>query len=165
GDIIRAYGGRKIAKVRDLPRMVANTAIGKEVAVSILRDGTAKTVKVTVGRKPGDQDMAGAVNGEGSPDNSGRFGMMLANISPEARQKLGLEENVTGALVTQVRQGSPAAREGIRPGDVIVSVDNKKVSNAQDAASALKSASRNGGKPALLRINRGGDFLYIAMKA
>ncbi|MDX1484549.1 MAG: Do family serine endopeptidase [Alphaproteobacteria bacterium] len=165
GDIIRSFGGRRIGKMRDLPRMVANTPIGTEVPVKVLRDGADKVLQVTVGRKPDGGNVA-AAEPAGRPEAKGRaFGMALSDVSPRAREKLGLKGKVTGALVTDVRRGSPAAEEGIRPGDVIVSVGKEKVSSAAQAAKALASASRFGGKPILLRINRGGDYLFVALQA
>ena len=164
GDVILNFDGQQVDDVRDLPRIVANTAAGKQVEITIWRNGQKETVQATVEQRS--RAVAGTEGdgtGKTASATGGPLGLSLAPLDPRTRRELGLERQAAGALVTEVKQGSPAAESGIRAGDVIVSVNQQPVENPQDAAQRLQSAAKEKSGIALLRINRDGSYLFVGV--
>jgi serine protease Do len=156
GDLIVEYNGRPLAKSDDLPRAVAETAVGKEVPLTIIRDGktTALTVKVGELNDPG-KPMAARTEGKGS------LGVSVQPLNPALAKELGLKAQ-EGVVIADVAEGSPAATAGLRPRDVIVEADHTKVTSPEELR---KSVERKKGKgaPMLLLVNRDGQNLYVAV--
>lgn len=151
GDVILSFDGKPVTEMRDLPRVVAESAVGKEAEVVLMRDGKEMTVKVVTGRlddaaaasKPesvteetpapqdGDDDTA-AQEPQADPDLNqlpdnhqnpqSVMGMKLIALTDETRAAHGISDAVEGVLVESVDEGSPAAQKGIKTGDVIVEV-------------------------------------------
>jgi serine protease Do len=163
GDVILAYDGAPVDSSRDLPRLVAATEAGATVDIDVLRDGGRRTINVQVGELPADQ-MA-AVSPEAQPDGEGaaseKLGATVAALSAEARQSLGIDESVNGAVVTSLKSGGAAAEAGLRVGDVIVRVGDKDVKSAQELDAAI---SGTGKETALLLVNRRGSQLFMSVK-
>lgn len=105
--------------------------------------------------------MTGAVPSE--DDNAGRLGLALGRVPERLRDHLGLDQNY-GVIVQGIEPNTPAAKNGLKEGDVIVSANGQAVSRPSDVAGAWATA-RGGKKPLLLRVNRDGEFLFIAVTA
>ncbi|MCC7281224.1 MAG: DegQ family serine endoprotease [Acetobacteraceae bacterium] len=144
GDIVLRFDGTDIREMRNLPRVVADTAIGKQVPVLVWRDGAERTLQVTVGELPEDQQQAAAT--PGPQDRGGRVvdvpgtGMKVAAISQELRERFSLREDQRGVVITDVAQGSPAADRGIRAGDVIVEVSQESVATPAEVLERVERA-------------------------
>jgi serine protease Do len=155
GDVIVRFGDEAIGKMRDLPSVVSATEVGKKVDVEVIRDGKRETLTVKVGELEEPKQVASA---PGEHKGSRAFGMRVEDLTPAARQRLGIQGE--GALVTEVAPDGPAERAGIRAGDVVVEVDRKPVRGAADLAAALDAS----GKRALLLVQRDENELYVAVE-
>ena len=149
GDVITSFAGEKLDSMKDLPRILAQIDSGTEVEFEVWRDGGPKTLAATIGEQG--QDMLAAApttNRDGA-----RLGVMLA---PRA------EPGKAGVTIAEVAPGSPGARNGLRPGDVIVRAGSKTVNDPDDVAGAVRSAASED-KPVLLLVERGDHRRYVAI--
>ncbi len=155
GDIIMTFDGKNVKSANDLPIIVAETPVGKSVAVTVLRNGKEINVTVKI-EELTEQRMAAQT---GTPTQS--YGMTVGNITPDLRQHLGLAEK-SGVVVESVEPGGLADQAGIQPGDVIKEANRRKITNVQEYDSAL--ASVPAGQPLLLLIRRGNQSLFVTME-
>jgi len=157
GDIIVEFNGRKIEEMNDLPRVVASTPPNADVPVKILRKGQEKVMQVKVAELK-DKEERVASSG-GTLEES--LGLTVQELTPEIARSLRVNES-KGLVVTNVEEGSPADEVGLRRGDVIVEINQKKVDNLRDYRAAL---GRVGSADSLLLlVRRGGNVLYVALK-
>src|SRR5262249_55004422 len=125
GDVITEYDGHKVAGAEDLPRLVADTPAGREVPVTLLRDG--KTVRLQAKVATLDDPDQKVASEEGA---TGKRGAMVEPVPPAIAKELGLKE-AAGVVVRRVEDGSPADNAGIKPGDVILEVDRQPVKDVK----------------------------------
>ncbi|WP_309508977.1 PDZ domain-containing protein [Mesorhizobium onobrychidis] len=114
---------------------------------------------LTIGQRSDEEEQTGAVPGPEAPDQ--RLGLSLSPISDEARQQLGLQPGTAGLFVQEVAPNSLADQNGLRAGDVIVSANNRDVTQPSDIQEEW-TKSRQQNKPMLFRINRQGQSLFVA---
>ncbi|MCW3473317.1 DegQ family serine endoprotease [Limobrevibacterium gyesilva] len=157
GDVIQTVNGHRVGTPRDLAIDIAGIAPGKEAALDIVRDGKAQSVRATVAAIPNERT---ADRGEAGQRQG--IGVALAPLSPDMRDKLDLPASSRGAVVAEVKPGSPADQAGIRRGDVIVGVGNHSVGSVDDATTAIRGATHNG-KALALRIMRDGHTAFVAV--
>ena len=166
GDVIIAYNGQPVRRSDDLISMVTATQPGSTVPLRIVRDGTERTMSITVDELDYAAETQSAV--PGSPDRPERpdaretsrgFGIELENITAEAGRRLQLKDT-RGALVSSVDEGGPAFGR-LLPGDVIVRVGAVAVATAADAGRELNRIPS--GETALLRIIREGELLFLTL--
>ncbi len=155
GDVVRAVDGQAVTNPRDLARNVANVAPGTATKLDLVRDGSTRTIDVTLGNLP----QQGA---EAATSHQGGIGLALAPITPDMRQQLDLPDDAHGAVVAQVKPGSPAEQAGLRPGDIVVGVGQSAVNGPRDAADAIRMASKTN-QPLALRIIRDGQPAFVAV--
>ncbi|HEX7080672.1 MAG TPA: DegQ family serine endoprotease [Gammaproteobacteria bacterium] len=158
GDVVTRFGDRDIASPRDLSLAVAAADPGETVSVEIVRDGATRTIEVELGERA---DTVASAPGAG-PGGQGSLGLQLAPLTDDERARLGISEDVEGALIVGVVPGSPAAEEGLRAGDVIVEVNGRAVTSAADAADALRNA-RDDGSDILMLVRRGDGQRFVAL--
>jgi serine protease Do len=158
GDVITEYDGRKVARADELPRVVAESPVGRDVAVTVLRDGARVPLRVKVA-KLDDAGEATAASTAGSADKSA-LGLSLEPLTPAQARQRGLGERA-GVLVRGVQDGSPAAQAGLRAGDVISEVNRTPVKDADDVRQAM--ARRPKDTPALFLVHRDRGTMYIAV--
>jgi len=164
GDVIVGFNGNEVDKVRDLPWAVANTRTGSTVPMTVWRKGKRQTLEAVIGRMPPDKKLAKADTGEnGSAKHAGRLGLGLAELTPKAQQEYGVKDDVQGALVVQVREDSPAARAGLRPGDIIRTVDRVQVHNPAEVAQQVEQATSSKRHSLLLLVHRDGHDAFMAI--
>ncbi|MFN9323663.1 MAG: DegQ family serine endoprotease [Holosporales bacterium] len=165
GDVILSFNGIDINETRTLPRLVAQTPIGKKVPLIIWRDNERRSTSATIGELH-DDTAPPPVNKKSSNGNSNTvLGLRLGVIDAQARQRLKLDDSVNGALIVAVAQDSDAAAKGIRPGYVIVAAGGAPVTNPQQFTEALDSIREEGRKSILLRlVAPGGERLFVAIK-
>jgi serine protease Do len=156
GDVLTRFDGKLVDSSSALPVLVSLTDSGKSVSVELWRNGRAQTVSVRLESKPGKQ-----AAGNGGERESGGFGLQLRPFTPGLRQELGVEAS-SGVLLAEVSPGSPAARAGLRPGDVVTDVDGKAVSEPGQLASALRALKP--GQIARLKVERGEGKLFVALE-
>src|SRR6202049_1414044 len=136
GDVIVKFDGKDIKEMRDLPRAVADTAVGKQTPVIIIRKGKEETKSVTLGRlEDGEKLAAVDPKVDAAPDKSvvkKTLGIELANMSDDLRKKYKIKDTVKGVVITGVDASSPAADKRLSPGDVIVEIAQEAVASADD---------------------------------
>jgi serine protease Do len=174
GDVVLKFGGKDVSDMRGLPRMVAETAVGTTVDVTVWRKGKEVDLTAKIGEYPENEDQASTTpppsdtQGDGGDNaTSGKvdsLGVSLAAIDDKARTKYSLADDAEGVLVTDVDQTGPAAEKDLRPGDLIVEVDQKAVKSPGDVRDRVKSAQDNGYRVVTLLVNRKGDFQWVAVK-
>ena len=91
------------------------------------------------------------------------IGLNLAPLTEARRELLGIPAHIRGAIVLSVDDASAFLGAGIRPGDVIESVNQVPVTSPEEAITRVKQALRSGGKTVLMLINRHGTNRYVAM--
>jgi serine protease Do len=170
GDVILKFDGKDISTMRGLPRIVAQTPIGKSVDVELLRGGQKKTMKVAVGRLVEDDDkpeVAGASPKDAdkpAPATAAMIGLKLSAITDDLRAKYGLDAKMKGVVVTEIDPGSAAAQKNIKVGDVIVEAGQELVTTPDDVGRGIEKVKKAGRKAVLLRVEDGkGDLRFVAV--
>lgn len=164
GDIILRYNGKKIRDVASLRNMVAQTKIGVEAELIILRKGKEYSVRVKVVEMP--SETSDYVPSSGTPSekaDSPLSGVAVIDLTPSISKQLGLPADERGVVVMKIEQGSIAELSGLREGDLIQEIDRQRVYSLNDfnrIVSRLK-----GNEQILLFINRGGKRFYIALSS
>ena len=157
GDVITALNGALVKDLRDLARKIAMTAPGTSVKIDILRKGETKTVTLTLGQLPNEQQ-AKAETGQAKPAASiPHLGLMLA----PAKEVAGSGDK--GVVVTGVEPDGPAADQGIQTGDVIFDVGGKAVANVSDVRKALTEAQAKGKHDILMRLKTADATRFVAV--
>jgi len=178
GDLILKFDGKDVSTMRGLPRMVAQTPIGKDVDVEVLRKGQRKTLRVAVGRLSEEEPVAKSAHEtpkrgkrgkepdkEGSkPSSRALIGLVLAPLTDELRAKHGIDKGVNGVLVLEVDPASPAAEKGVKTGDVIVELAQEPVRSLEDVSKGVDKVKKAGARAVLLHLDGGkGDLRFVAL--
>ena len=148
--------------------MVADTAVGKEVEVVIIRKSAEETKKVTLGRL---EDTEKAVQAAAKKDEPAEkpvtqkaLGLDLATLSKDLRSRYKIKDNVKGVIITNVDGASDAAEKHLSPGEVIVEVAQEAVSNAADVKKRVEQLKKDGKKSVLLLVaNSDGELRFVAL--
>jgi serine protease Do len=169
GDVVVKFDGRDVTSTRGLPRLVSQTPIGKTVDVEVVRKGGRQTLKVTVARLFEDEDKdkddkTQKPAGDNVPSKGNLIGLGLAPIDDELRKKHGLDAKAKGVVVTEVDPQSPAAKRGVKVGDVIVEAGQDPVASVADVEAGIEKVRKAGRKAVLLRIESGkGEMRFLAV--
>jgi serine protease Do len=156
GDVIVKFDGEPIDDMEELPRRVAGVAPGKTVDVVVRRAGKEKTLAVEVGKlDEGEQVATTEPHSESGPVV---LGLRVQDLTDELSEQLGVDGE-KGVVVTEVENGSPAAKAGMRRGDVILEVDQTEVANVAEFRKAAKDREK-----ILLLVRRGEATIYVAVK-
>ena len=157
GDVILTFDGKPVNKMRDLPRIVADTPVGKSVEVVVLRKKEEQTINVIVGRlEDGEKLIAAARNGDDEDDDASDetvvLGMTLEELTDEARERFKIDTAVEGVLITAVEPGSAADDKQVKAGSVIAEIGQETVKTPKEAVDRLAKLQKDGRKKALLLI-------------
>ncbi len=155
GDIILKFNNQDVKEMHNLPRIVAETPIGQEVPVTVWRDGHETTVQAKVGELPDDQKQVASVDAKApapAPTEISALGLKLAPIDQEARDKYQLGADQKGVVITDVAPSGPASERGLKPGDVIVEVQQQSVNSPSDVKGRLDSVRKQNRKSVLMLI-------------
>jgi serine protease Do len=171
GDVILSFDGQAIDNVRSLPRAVASTAIGKSVAVELLRKGEKKSIDVTVGLLPASDEAADDTTQDDdtgddadTPDKEELLGLSIAPLTDELRNQFSIGRTVEGVIITDVEPNSPAAQKNVKPGDVIVEVTQEKVKQPRDVLARLEAVKKSGRRTVLLLLSDSkGELRFVAV--
>jgi serine protease Do len=164
GDVVEKFDGKIVEKMRDLPRLVGETGIGKKVDVGILRAGQHLTVQAAVGQLDETKVAANGPIDDSKPNKMTAMGLYLQPLNPDIRKRLNVPKEIQGVLVSRVKEGSPAAEQGIEAGDVIVQVNGEAVANPDEVGDKVKAANPTETKSVLLLVNRHGQNRFVALK-
>ncbi len=168
GDVILSFDGKSISQMRKLPRIVAETEIGKPVDVVVWRDGKELTLQVEVGALK-DEETEVASRDTKAPvaaasKDIGELGLTVSSITPALREQFELEDSTKGVVVTEIADNSVAAEKGISPGDVIVEVSQKEVGSPEAIQEMIDEAQKSGRKSVLLLIDGQGGLRFVALR-
>ncbi len=171
GDVIIRFNGRPVPEMSDLPRIVAETAVGKESDVIVWRDGKEKNFRVVLGRLEEFEKSAANKETGGEPSSEqptgtevNDLGLLLAPLSTSLREQFEVGADVNGVAVVAVDDAGPSREKGVRPGDVIVEVAQQEVRSPQEVKDKVAEAKKAGKKSVLLLLYRGGDLRFVAVK-
>jgi serine protease Do len=167
GDIVLKFDGLDVTAMRQLPKLVAQTPIDKEVEIVILRKGERKTFKVKIGRL----EEAAPAAGDKTPKPNEKprkqsmlGGLSLAMMSDELRSRFDIDANVSGVVVTAVEPESLAAEKEVHVGDVIVEVTHARVKSPDELNARFGELRRLNRKTALLLVATGqGEMNFVPM--
>lgn len=162
GDVIQRFDGKPIVKMRDLPRVVAETEVGSEAEVYLFRGGEPMTLSVVLGERE-KAELVGLVGEEKPSDKKsfGSLGFSVENLNPELAAQFELEAEMTGVVVTEVIPGSPSAEKGLAPGDIIRRFGQRRVEGAAELAKAIQQAEETGRSGVLILVEREGRERFV----
>lgn len=169
GDVVIKFDGSEVEKMADLPRLVANSPVGKEVDVVVIRQGKELGLKVTLGRLQEKSTKQASLNSDSAPKEKPdavktALGMEMTALSDELRRKFSIAPGVKGVVVTKVEPGSVAAQKRIQPGDTIVEINQQRMTNPVDVTGKMEQVKKMGRKSALFLVSNGkGDVRFVAL--
>src|SRR5713226_528988 len=169
GDVVVKFDGKDVKEPKDLSRVVADTAVGKEVDVVIIRKGAEETKKVTLGRlEDGEKAVQAAAKTQAEPVEKPvtqkALGLDLASLSKDLRTRYKIKDSVKGVIITSVDGSSDAAEKRLSAGEVIVEVAQEAVSNAADVKKRVDQLKKDGKKSILLLVsNAEGELRFVAL--
>jgi serine protease Do len=167
GDVVLRFNGQEVREMRNLPRIVADTRVGTEAPVVLWRDGREETVTVTVAELPAEQAQAQAQGGQrdqARPAEVAGLGLRVAPISSELRERFSLRAEQRGVVIVEVAADSPAAERDLRPGDVIVEVQQERVSTVQELQERIERLRRQNRPSALLLIENAQGQRFVPLR-
>lgn len=170
GDVILKFGEREISKVRDLPRIVAESPVGKAVGVVVLRKGKEVTIQVTLGRledteKTTKVSISGKSQQTDEKSSKTALGITVGELNGAARKKYDVGKDISGIVVTAVEPNSVAAEKGVKVGDVIAEVGQESVKKPGDLKARVEALKKAGRKNALLLIaSKNGDLRFAVIR-
>jgi serine protease Do len=168
GDVVVKFDGKDIKDPKDLQRVVADTTVGKEVDVVVIRKGEEQNKRVTLGRlEDNDKPVQAAVKPSEPAEKlvtQKALGLDLANMSKDLRSRYKIKDSVKGVVITSVEGNSDAADKRLSAGEVIVEVAQEAVSNAADIKKRVDQLKKDGKKSVLLLVaNSEGELRFVAL--
>lgn len=173
GDVIIKFDGKDVHEMRDLPRVVADSPVGKAVDVVIVRKGVEQTIKVTLGRLEDGEKLADTEEGQqpqqqDAPEAAAAasvLGMTIAELDDDTRANFEIGVDVSGVVITEVAKDSPAAERGIAAGEVITEIAQESVSSPQQVLDRIKALKDQGRKNALLMLaSKTGELRFVTIR-
>jgi serine protease Do len=149
-----------------LPRIVADSEVGKQVPIVLWRDGKEVTVTATLAEKPSEAQLAAADAGKGDvakPVEIAGLGMKIAPVSQDLKDKYQLSGEQKGVVITDVAPGGAAADKGLKPGDVIMEVQQNEVGSPADVQKRVDAARKADRKFVLMLIQRQDGVQYVPL--
>jgi serine protease Do len=175
GDVIMNFDGKGVEAMRRLPRIVADTEIGKTVTLSVWRQGKIIETKAIIGQLEKAEEK-GLVNDNDTPNapqkdepvtpqKMSALKLSVAPLTPALRQRFGITASVAnGVVITQVENASDAVMKGLRPGDVIMEINQRTIKTVADFNGALDTAKTDKKNSVLLLVNSEGNLRFVAVK-
>lgn len=154
GDIITEFDGKAVRDMNELPRLVAGTAVGKNVHLKLLRDGKIIDKTATVALLPADSEATAKAE-------ASSIGIAVQDLTPEYAANAGISFR-KGVVVTSLEANSTAEAAGVQVNDVITEVNGTKVATAAEYDTAV--AKLKTGSTARLLLKRGETSLFVAFR-
>jgi serine protease Do len=167
GDVILKFDGQDVKEMHNLPRIVADAEVGKQVPVVLWRDGKEVTLETTLAERPADAQLA-AVDAGAKPDTTqttdiAGLGLKVAPLNQDLKDKFQLGADQKGVVITDVAPNTSAADRGLKPGDVIMEVQQGEVASPADIQKQVDAARKADRKFVLMLIQREGGTQYIPL--
>ncbi len=163
GDVIIAVEGERVKDSNHLRNMIAEYPPDSEVKVAIVRDKKKKELEVELMSRKEYEERGEKSLGQRHPEEPSSdflMGMKLSELTPRLARKLGVDPDVEGVAILNIKPGSRADMAGLRPGDVIVRINHKSIESLQDAKQAME---RNEDRPMLMRVIRQDTSLFLVL--
>ena len=160
GDIVLSFDGHAIERSSELPPIVGRTRAGREVGVGILRDGQAMSLQVTTDELPAEDEVQVAAAQGPDGVEATRLGIVVRDMTEEEGASVDAADR--GVVVSSVSAGGPAERAGIREGDLVLMLDNRKVANGDDFSRLVAELPQ--GKAVSVLVQREGNPVFLALK-
>ena len=172
GDVILSFNGHPIDHMRQLPRLVAETEVGKTSEVILWRGGKKVNVNVTLGQlETAEENGALGQKPDAAPEAPAAkplqieaVGLGLVPLTDELRDQYGVSATTNGVAVAAVAPNSAAAENGITVGDVIIEVDQKEVVTPEAAKAQVDAVVKAGKGSVLMFVSRRDNRRFIALK-
>ncbi|UFN50569.1 DegQ family serine endoprotease [Roseomonas sp. OT10] len=168
GDVILRFNNQDVKEMRNLPRIVAETAVGTQAPVVVWRDGKEETVTVTVAELPADVQQAATNPGQARPGSQvvelSGMGLKVAPITSETRERFSLREETKGVVITEVAPGGAGAERDLRPGDVIVEVQQERVNTPQELQARLETLRKQNRATALVLVENAQGQRFVPLR-
>ena len=167
GDVIIAFGERKIEDMRELPRLVADTEVGNTVPVRVWRDRREVVLDITIAAL--DEDGEIVASRATARSKAPRtltiepLGLTLAELDETLRERFELTAEDQGVVVTEVKNDGVSAEKGLNPGDLIVEVEQGEVLSPSDVAARIDEARKAGRKSVLLLVEGQAGLQFVAI--
>ena len=170
GDIILKFDGQDVKDMHALPRIVAETDVGKTVPVVVWRDGKSVTIEAVLDEKPSEEKLAAAESKSGpgggatsSSQSLTGLGLKIAPLSADTRDKFQISPDQKGVVITDVDQDGVAADRGLKPGDVIVEVQQSEVTSPDDVKKKIEAQRSQDRKSVLMLIQGHDGMRYVPL--
>lgn len=173
GDVILSFDGKDINEMRRLPRIVAETPIDRQVSLNFWRKGRQESTKMTIAEMevtPEDEDEDAPKPAKAEKAETGTvktLGITVSKLTQELRRRNDINDKTQGVLITAVSEDGPAADKGVRPGSVLIEVNQQPVDTVPEAVSAMNDAvarAHRENRPVLLLIEQRGDLRFVALQ-
>lgn len=162
GDVIVAVDQAPVQDVRALTRMIAAIDGGTSATLTVWRDGQPIELSAAIGNATPQVEASAEAPGMDEAGRLDTFGLRLENVDPATEKNAGADES-GAVVVAEVAPGSVAARKGVRPGDVVVTVDNEPVGSIVDVNERIDAAREDGREAVLLLMSRDGNERFIVL--
>jgi serine protease Do len=169
GDVIVKFDGKDVKEMKDLPRIVADTPVGKDVEVVIIRKGQEAKKTVKLGRlEDGEKQATLTTKKDDQPEEKSvvqkTLGLQLSNLTDSLRQRYKIKDQIKGVVITGVDANSAAAEKRLSAGDVIVEVAQEPIATPADLQKKLDQLKKDGRKSALFLVaNADGELRFVAL--
>ena len=168
GDVIVKFDGKDIKEMKELPRIVADTPVGKDVEVVIIRKGKEEKKTVKLARlEDSEKPVQATVKSAPPPEKSTvqkSLGLELSSLTDELRKRYKIKDTIKGVVITGVEQASVAAEKRLAAGSVLVQIEQELVATPADVQNRVEQLRKAGKKTALLLVATAeGDMIFVAL--
>ena len=169
GDVILKFNGQDVKEMRTLPRIVAETEIGKQVPVVVWRDGKEITIQASIAELPDDVQKASATTSAAPAKPADTtmaitgLGMKVAAITDDLRSKYSIGADQKGVVITDVTNNGAAAGRGLKPGDVIQEVQQETVASPQDVQDRVEKYRKMSRKTVLMLVQNSDGLRWVPL--
>ncbi len=161
GDVILSYQGRPVADTNTFRNEIAATRPGSSVTLQVLREGKSSEVKAILEEMAPATEVAGRREGA-APSGAGKFGLTIEPLTPQIANRLELDRDIEGVVVTDVEPSGVAASAGLLEGDVIQQINGRTVRSTEQVRAGLEAATD---KPVVLLVARGSGSFFVPLRA
>lgn len=169
GDVITSFDGKDVNEMRRLPRIVAETPVGKDAEITVLREGKeiklrTKVAELKLDDKEDEEESEATELPEGKTktEQLDELGLGVLPLTSETIKRYQLDKDSKGVLVSSVKANSTADERGLEAGDIIVEMNQQKITSVDDAKKQVKAA-KDGKRPVLMLVARKGDVRFVAV--